>query len=117
MDFRKNLRFAVQLPLSFKGDQITGEGVVFNLSLEGCGVVFNLSLEGGADGSDTSIRPGTYLELCIQTYQQGLPIEVELAVVRWSEGREFGLEFIRIRAEEQDRLRRFVKTLEAGHGS
>jgi len=117
MELRKNLRFAVQLPLSFKGDQIAGEGVVFNLSLEGCGVVFNLSLEGCAVGSDTSIRQGTYLELCIQTYQQDLPIEVELAVVRWSEGREFGLEFIRIRAEEQDRLRRFVKTLEAGHGS
>lgn len=106
MELRKNLRFAVQLPLSFKGDQIAGEGVVFNLSLEGCAV-----------GSDTSIQPGTYLELRVQTYQQELPIEVELAAVRWSEGREFGLVFIRIRAEEQDRLRRFVKTLEAGHGS
>ncbi|TLY17776.1 MAG: PilZ domain-containing protein [Nitrospirae bacterium] len=117
MELRKNLRFAVQLPLSFKGDKITGEGVVFNISLEGCGVVFNLSLEGSAVGSDTRIRPGTYFELCIQPYRQDLPIEVELAVVRWSEGREFGLEFIRIKAEDQDRLRRFVKTLEAGHGS
>ena len=117
MELRKNLRFAVQLPLSFKGDKIAGEGVAFNISLEGCGVVLNLSLEGCAVGSDTSIRQGTYLELCIQTYQQDLPIEVELAVVRWSEGREFGLEFIRITAEEQERLRRFVKTLEAGHAS
>jgi len=117
MELRKNLRFAVQLPLSFKSDKITGEGVVFNISLEGCGVVFNLSLEGCAVGSDRSIRPGTYLQVYIQPYQQELPIEVELAVVRWSEGQEFGLEFIRIRAEEQDRLRRFVKTLEAGHGS
>lgn len=117
MEPRKNLRFSVQLPLSFKGDKIAGEGVVFNLSLEGCGVVFNLSLEGCAVGSDTRIRPGTYLEICIQPHQQDSPIEVELAVVRWSEGREFGLEFIRIRAEEQDRLRRFVKTLEAAHGS
>lgn len=117
MELRKNLRFAVQLPLSFKGDEIDGEGVVFNLSLEGCGVVFKPSLEGGAAGGDTMIRPGTYLAIRIQPYQQDSPIEVELAVVRWSEGREFGLEFIRIRTEEQDRLRRFVKTLEAGHGS
>ncbi|MGH7204768.1 MAG: PilZ domain-containing protein [Nitrospiraceae bacterium] len=106
MELRKNLRFAIQLPISFKGDRIAGEGVVFNLSLEGCAV-----------GSDTSIQPGTYLELRIQTYQQELPVEVELAAVRWSEGQEFGLEFIRIMAEEQERLRRFVKTLEAGHGS
>jgi len=106
MELRKNLRFAVQLPISFKGDKIAGEGVVFNLSMEGCAV-----------GSDTSIQPGSYLQLRIQTSQQELPIEVELSAARWSEGREFGLEFIRIRAEEQDRLRRFVKTLEAGHGS
>jgi hypothetical protein len=106
MELRKNLRFAVQLPISFKGDKIAGEGVVFNLSMEGCAV-----------GSDTSIQPGSYLQLRIQTSQQELPIEVELSAARWSEGREFGLEFIRIRAEEQDRLRRFVKTLEAGPGS
>lgn len=101
MELRKRLRFAVQLPLSFKGDKIAGEGVVYNLSLEGCAV-----------GSDTSIQPGTYLALRIQAYQHELPIEVELAVARWSEGREFGLEFIRIKGEEQDRLRQFVKTLE-----
>jgi hypothetical protein len=106
MELRKNLRFAVQLPISFKGEKIAGEGVVFNLSMEGCAV-----------GSDTSIQPGSYLQLRIQTSQQELPIEVELSAARWSEGREFGLEFIRIRAEEQDRLRRFVKTLEAGPGS
>lgn len=106
MESRKNLRFAIQLPISFKGDKIAGEGVVFNLSLEGCAV-----------GSDTSIKPGTYLQLRIQTSQQDLPIEVELAAARWSEEGEYGLEFIRIRAEEQERLRQFVKTLEAGHGS
>lgn len=106
MESRKHLRSAVQLPISFKGDKLAGEGVVFNLSLEGCAV-----------GSDTTIKPGSYLQLRIQTSQQELPIEVELSAARWSEGREFGLEFIRIRAEEQERLRQFVKSLEAGLGS
>lgn len=106
MELRKNLRSAVQLPISFKGDQIAGDGVVFNLSLEGCAV-----------GTDAIVKPGTYLGLRIQTPQYEMPIEVELAAVRWSEARKFGLEFIRIRADEQDRLRQFVKTLEMSPGS
>ena len=101
MELRKHLRSAVQLPITFKGDQIAGEGIVFNLSLEGCAV-----------GIDAMVKPGTYLGLRIQTPQYEVPIEVELAVVRWSEGQNLGIEFIRIRAEEQDRLRQFVKTLE-----
>jgi hypothetical protein len=39
-------------------------------------------------------------------------MEIPLAVVRWSEGREFGLEYLVIGAEAQERLRRFVKSLE-----
>ncbi len=40
------------------------------------------------------------------------PLEVDLALVRWSTGREFGLEFISMEAGEWKRIRQFVKTLE-----
>ncbi len=43
-------------------------------------------------------------------------MKVDLAAVRWSEGREFGLEFLRMQPEEQQRLRRFVSTLETQPG-
>ena len=39
------------------------------------------------------------------------PLEVKQAVVRWWMGREFGLEFIRMRPEEQERLRQFLNML------
>ncbi len=39
------------------------------------------------------------------------PLEVVQAVVRWFLGREFGLEFIRMRPEEQERLRQFLNIL------
>ncbi len=39
------------------------------------------------------------------------PLEVEQAVVRWLRGRKFGLEFIRMRPEEQERLRQFLNIL------
>jgi len=39
------------------------------------------------------------------------PIDVDRAVVRWSKGREFGLQFIAMRPEAQEQLSRFVKVL------
>ncbi len=39
------------------------------------------------------------------------PLKVKQAVVRWWMGREFGLEFIRMRPEEQERLRQFLNML------
>ncbi len=38
-------------------------------------------------------------------------IQIALAAVRWSRRREFGLECLRMGAEEQERLRRFVSAL------
>ena len=42
------------------------------------------------------------------------PMEVHQAMVRWSwsKGGEFGLQFLRIEPEEEERLRHFVSTLE-----
>jgi hypothetical protein len=42
------------------------------------------------------------------------PIAVDLAAVRWTSASRFGVEFIKIRPEEGERLKTFVKKLEAG---
>ena len=39
--------------------------------------------------------------------------QVDLAAVRWSSATRFGVEFIKIRAEEKERLTKFVKALES----
>ncbi len=57
---------------------------------------------------------GKYLALQISLPGQEATLKVDLAAVRWAKGQEFGLEFLAIRSEEEERLRRFLSTLEAG---
>jgi len=61
--------------------------------------------------SDDLIQAGTSLALHIQLPGQYAPLKVDLAEVRWAQGREFGLEFVRLRLEEKARLQRFISAL------
>ena len=101
MNRRKHVRFHVELRCSFSGDQFDGEGTVLDLSMEGCRV-----------RSDTPVLNGVYMEVFITLLGQIPPLPIELAVVRWSSGSVFGLEFIRITDRHQARLRRYVQDLE-----
>ncbi len=71
----------------------------------------NLSTGGCKVGSFKPVDTRMYLKL--RLYFIGypeFPMEVDLAQVRWSHEREFGLEFIKAPPEEQARLHRFVTT-------
>ncbi len=100
MDKRIYARFAVELPVSLSGQGVAGGGLVSGLSARGCTVV-----------SDELILAGTSLALHIQLPEQYAPLKVDLAEVRWAQGREFGLEFVRLRLEEKARLQRFISAL------
>ncbi len=58
------------------------------------------------------MQPGNYFLLRVMLPAQTVPMRVDLAAVRLSSGREFGLEFLRVQPEVQVRLRRF-NTLES----
>jgi c-di-GMP-binding flagellar brake protein YcgR len=102
MEGRKHTRFAVQLPVSFTGDQLSHEGTILNVSAEGCAIT-----------SETSASVAVYLQLSMQLREQDEPVQVDLAAVRWSSSTRFGVEFIKIRPEEEERLKKFVKVLES----
>jgi len=102
MEGRKHTRFAVQLPVSFSGDQLSDGGTILNVSAEGCAIT-----SGRVAGT------GTYLQLTMQLREREEPVQVDLAAVRWVSATRFGVEFIKIRQEEEERLRKFVKTLES----
>lgn len=104
MEARKGIRYAVQLPVSFNGDQLSGEGE---------GTILNLSADGCAITSTTVATTATYLQLMMQLREREEPVHVDLAAVRWSTPARFGVEFIRVRPEEGERLKRFVKALES----
>ncbi len=85
MHLRYARRYQVHCPITLLGDHLVGEGTVRNVSTE------------------RVLLP-----------DQAVPMKVDLAVVRWSRGREFGLEFLRMQPEERDRLRRVITALERG---
>ena len=101
MEGRKHTRFAVQLPVSFSGDQLSERGTILNVSAEGCAIM-----------ADTVAGVSVYLQLAMQLRDREEPVQVDLAAVRWASKTRFGVEFIKIRPEEEQRLKQFVHALE-----
>ena len=72
MEGRKHTRFAVQLPVSFSGDQLSDKGTILNVSAEGCAIT-----------SDTVAGAAVYLQVTMQLREREEPVQVDLAAVRW----------------------------------
>lgn len=95
---RKYPRYAVQLPLSFSFGSREGDGTLYNLSMGGCRAV-----------SDMEIPPSEYMRVRLYLSFTEVPVLVETAAVRWSAGKDFGLEFLVIDEEQKSRLHRFLQ--------
>ena len=74
----------------------------------------DLSLGGCKVDSEASVYVGMYLALQVSLPGHDSPLKLDQAVVRWAKEHEFGLEFISIRPEEEERLRDVVGILRAG---
>lgn len=102
MEQRKNIRFHVQFRSSFSSiAMVGGEGSLVDLSLRGC------RIESPAD-----VQPGASLELRIVAIEHEPPIQIQAAIVRWSRGQQFGLEFEVIASTEWAHLQDIVKQIE-----
>ncbi|MBI4400812.1 MAG: PilZ domain-containing protein [Nitrospirae bacterium] len=98
MNLREALRIPIETSVSFSGKQVVGDGRLLDLSTGGCKVA-----------SDKTVQKGTFLGLRVQLPDSGSPLEIEQAEVRWALGQKFGVEFLRMRAEEQGRLNQLIK--------
>ena len=94
MEKRKCQRFPVMLPALFFGERAGGELVV------------DLSLEGGRIRSAVPMHKGDYVRIRIDLI--GDTLSGDLAVVRWSRKKDFGVELIRMASDQQARLRGFL---------
>ncbi|MCP9439204.1 MAG: PilZ domain-containing protein [Nitrospira sp.] len=102
MDNRRHPRFPVRFHSSFSSiNVVSGNGILHNLSLCGCQI-----------SSAMHVRPGTGMELSIEASDNGPPILISQAIVRWSRDGRFGLEFLDLRETEWTKLQRLVKELE-----
>ena len=82
---------------------VGGEGLLIDLTIKGCRVE-----------SDVRVQTGNQLELRVYLPDHDSSLDVESSAVRWSRGREFGLEFVRMRSEAQKLLHQVVTGLEGG---
>ena len=106
IDLRGQTRLRVQFRGVFSSgvSMVGGEGVLQDLSHFGCRMK-----------SDTSVQPGTELELCFfHGSQEAVPIRVELAMVRWAKGQEFGVKFLLVQSHDEARLRQVIAELLVG---
>ncbi len=73
----------------------------------------DLSVRGCRISSLTRVTQGTELQLhlTLPEDERSSPVDVERAVVRWTERNEFGAEFLQLTTEAAERIRRFVRTL------
>jgi hypothetical protein len=102
MEQRKHTRYRVDYAASFSGDGIKGYGLIFDLSSAGCRARTNIT-----------VSKGEFVEVLIDVTRYTTPLQVALAVARWSHGQEIGLEFTRMEPNHQQQLRELIQATEA----
>ena len=93
IELRSSPRLAVEYPTVFSGDRVVGEGTITNLSVPGCAI-----------RTSKPLKAGDYLELRVLMPDHHAPLAIDVAKVRWIANGSAGLQFIRVRPEDQLRL-------------
>lgn len=100
MNRRQHSRVPLGLAVLCVGEHTRSDGRVTNLSMGGCAVQ-----------SAATVPAGLPVKLRLSfPYKRG-PLEVELAIVRWSRDGTCGLQFIIVSTKAQERLRLVVSNV------
>lgn len=85
-------------PVTFTNGSQTGEGRVLDLTSPGCLI----------ESAGIAVSKGQSLQLKLSLPGHKFPLKVALGVVRWTKGRQFGVEFIRMDQASRITLNRFM---------
>jgi hypothetical protein len=90
-------RIRLRFPVTFTSGARVGKGQVLDLTLPGC-------------LTESSVAVEDAQSLQLELFLPGLrfPVSVTLGVVRWTQGKRFGVEFIKMHESQQRILQRFV---------
>jgi PilZ domain-containing protein len=102
MDKRRHPRYAVEYAGSFWGNGMNNQGRILNISTSGC--------RGSSEGV---IRRDALLRVLIDVPRFLAPIQVDPAIICWSSRNEFGLEFVGISFDDQQRLHELLLAIKA----
>ena len=96
VDRRQYERMAAHIPVVFGAGDVDGEGVVTEISIDGCTIQ-----------TEVTMSRGTHLPLRMQC-SPTRTITVAHAVVRSVHGRAIGIQFVQLGAREHDAIHRLV---------
>ena len=97
MNLRKHERLSVDYAGSFSGGRFRGTGFIRDLSVDGCRV-----------SSASVVSVGDMLGVLIEIPGSEQPLYITRTVVRWTNAKEFGMEFILMDLHDRQRLDRMV---------
>lgn len=100
MDKRQERRVMVTDQVSFEGKSGAGQGITFNLSINGC-----------AFESAQAVAPDATLQLEISIPTQKNPVKVNRAKVTWKAGNGMGVQFLNMDETAKARLRQYIDGL------
>jgi len=90
---RTYLRLPLFYPVIFGGAPFVGEGILTNLSLKGCSVM-----------CDREVLCGSDVRVSVLLPNQTPTLSIDLGTIKWVQGHQFGVEFLRLPLEARQRL-------------
>lgn len=95
---RQGRRIRLRCRLFFFGDDdFEGEATILDVSTTGCCAT-----------SLIDVHVGMVLKLSVFLSDYTWPLRVEQSIVRWVDGKQFGIEFIAIQPAQRERLRALI---------
>ena len=98
---RKHPRYHVEYVLSLLGERSQGQGVARDLSVRGCRA-----------RSPVGVTAGVSVGLLIDVPCYDNPLHVDMAIIRWTKEQEFGMEFVSMGPDSQQRLQEVIRASE-----
>ena len=86
-------RFPLHYPVIFGGAPFVGEGMLTNLSLMGCSIL-----------CDREVLCGSEVRVSVLLPNQTPALSIDFGTVKWVQGEQFGVEFLRLPVEARRRL-------------
>jgi hypothetical protein len=90
-------RYCVHCELEYLTSQGAGKGTLINLSREGWRIK-----------SEQPVSRGTVLSLRLHLQDQPTPLDIDQAIVRWTDSTEFGVELLNLRPDAATRLSEYL---------